>query len=228
MDDQGNDLPGDSGDGGNNGTRANSSDVGDGIDRDGATVRRIGEPEIFGRVPPAATRDLPGQTPADEYEDDDASPSEPSPEAEEVERQLAHYAFVREEREREVRLLFRDVPADEVAAAFRAAGASLITVAAERAAPAISDAPGEEPAENAPRRRRKRSGSKPLGALSVRYFYSLGEVVYTITITATSGVVASVTPIFPVAALSERHLHERMAVVFQRAGSDSSETYSGD
>ena len=225
MDDLGNDLPGDSGDDGNSGSSE------DGIDREGATFRRIGEPEIFGRVPPAATRDLPGQTLAGEYEDDDASPSEPSPEAEEVERQLAHYAFVREEREREVRLLFRDVPADEVAAAFRAAGASLITVAAERAAPATPEtpgAPGEEQVENAPRRRRKRSGSKPLGALSLRYFYSLGELVYTITITATSGVVASVTPIFPVAALSERHLHERMAVVFQRAGSDASGTYSGD
>ena len=211
MDDLGNDLPGDAG------------------DIEDTPVRRIGEPEIIGRPSPFAQRDLPDQVIPGEQEYEEAPSSEPSPEAEEVERQLAHYAFVREEREREVRLLFRDVQADEVAAAFRTAGASLITLAGERAAPAPApEAPANEQVENQPRRRRKRAGPKPLGALSMRYFYALGEIVYTITITAPSGVVASVAPIFPMAALSERELHERMAVVFQRPGPDLPETDPGD
>ena len=50
-----------------------------------------------------------------------------------VERKLAQYAFVREERDREVRLLFRDLPAPEMALSFRAAGANLITLSGERA-----------------------------------------------------------------------------------------------
>ena len=211
MDDLGNDLPDDGG------------------ESEDAPVRRIGEPEIIGRISPSAQRDLPDQAIPGEYDYEEAPSSEPSPEAEEVERQLAHHAFVREEREREVRLLFRDVPADEVAAAFRAAGASLITLAAERATPVSApEALTDKQVESQPRRRRKRAGSKPLGALSLRYFYALGEVVYTITITAPSGVVVSVAPIFPVAALSERELHERMAVVFQRPGTDAPETYPGD
>lgn len=55
----------------------------------------------------------------------------------------------------------------------------------------------------------------------MRYFYALGETVYTITITAPSEVVASVAPIFPVAALSERELNERLAVVFRGLDTDS-------
>ncbi len=202
MDDLGNGLPGD--------------------DKDGP-VRRISEPEIIGRTSPVAPdeRDAPDLSGA--Y--DESAASDPSPEAEEVERQLAHYAFVREEREREVRLLFRDVPADELAAAFRAAGASLISVAGERAAfPIATEVPGEVPGneqgEHPPKRRRKRAGPKTLGPLSMRYFYALGDTVYTVTITAPSEVVASVTPIFPVAALSERELHERMAVVFRGLETD--------
>ncbi len=205
MDDLGNDPPGDAGD--------NKEEP----------VRRISEPEIIGQASPFIQDDLPEQYVPVEY--DEGQLSEPSPEAEEVERQLAHYAFVREEREREVRLLFRDVPADDVAAAFRAAGASLITLAGERATPASApEVSGKEQAERPPRRRRKRAGSQPLGALSLRYFYALGETVYTITITAPSEVVASVAPIFPVAALSERELHDRMAVVFQRPETDLPET----
>ena len=208
MDDLGNNLPGEGED---------------------APVRRINEPEIIGRASPFAQGDLPDQTIPGEQEYEETPPSEPSPEAEEVERQLAHYAFVREEREREVRLLFRDVPADDVAAAFRAAGASLITLAGERATPVPpAEAPVHGQVESEPRRRRKRKGSKPLGALSLRYFYALGETVYTITITAPSGVVASVAPIFPVAALSEHELGERMAVVFQRPEREQPETYAGD
>src|SRR5688572_7366601 len=172
---------------------------GDKDERD-VPVRRISEPEIIGRSYGQGEQPYEGDEPSG-YEED--APNEPSPEAEEVERQLAHYAFVREEREREVRLLFRDVPADEVAVAFRAAGASLITIAGERAAPIAPGAQGGEPGAKSSRRRRKRS-PQPLGALSMRYFYALGELVYTITITAPSEVVASVAPIFPAAALSER------------------------
>ena len=198
MDDLGNGLPGD--------------------DKDGP-VRRISEPDIIGRVSPAAPDEVVEPDLSDAYDEDAAT--DPSPEAEEVERQLAHYAFVREEREREVRLLFRDVPADEVAAAFRAAGASLITVAGERAAPpVVTDASDKAGVDGKPRRKRKR-GPKPLGPLSMRYFYALGETVYTITITAPSELVASVAPIFPVAALSERELHERMAIVFRGLETDS-------
>src|SRR5688500_5502166 len=179
-------------------------------------VRRISEPEILERRPfaPDSLHDQEDEPPGDEG----YAPNEPSPEAEEVERQLAHYAFVREEREREVRLSFRDVPADEVAAAFRAAGASLITMAGERAAPPVPEPKVGEPGSKSSRRRRKRTGPQPLGALSLRYFYALGGLVYTITITAPSEVVRSVAPIFPVAALSERELNERMAVVFHRVG----------
>ncbi len=201
MDDLGNGLPGDD------------------IDE---PVRRIREPEIMGRAsaaPPGAV-DEPDLSGA--YDEDAAGFTQPSPEAEEVERQLAHYAFVREEREREVRLLFRDVPADEVAAAFRAAGASLITLAGEREVPPIAtEVSGNEQVEHPPKRRRKRAGPKTLGPLSMRYFYALGETVYTITITAPSEVVASVAPIFPVAALFERELHERMAIVFRGLETDS-------
>lgn len=122
-----------------------------------------------------------------------------------------------------MRLLFRDVPADEIAAAFRAAGASLITVSAERAGPAESQDADVERTGRPPRqkRRKSRSAATPaLGALSMRYFYALGETVYTVTISAPSEVVPSVAPIFPVAALSERELHTRMSVVFHRPGID--------
>jgi hypothetical protein len=143
-----------------------------------------------------------------------------------VERQLAQYAFIREERDREVRLLFRDVPADEVARAFRASGASLVTIYGERLTPAapppddageeIGTPPGED--SDAPRRPRKRQAaphSPPAGEVVVRYFYSLGEMVYTVGIAVPSGVVESVAGIYPVAALSEHEIRDRIAVVFK-------------
>src|SRR5437016_1401948 len=58
---------------------------------------------------------------------------------ESVERKLARFAFVREERDREVRLLFRDVPPAEIAAAFKVTGATLISIAGERILPAVAD-----------------------------------------------------------------------------------------
>ena len=115
-----------------------------------------------------------------------------------VEGQLAQFAFTREEREREVRLTFRDVPADEVALAFRAAGAMLITVSGERAGRNAGGAEAQTPSD-----------------VTLRYFYSLGEMVYTISITSTSGVFGSVAAIFPVATLSEQELGARLAVAFQ-------------
>ncbi|HET6261868.1 MAG TPA: hypothetical protein VFG99_06475 [Chloroflexia bacterium] len=144
---------------------------------------------------------------------------------EQVERQLASFAFVREEREREVRLHFRDVSAGELAMSFRRSGASLISIMGERArvvaAPAAEEAaatPADEEGHAGGFRRRRRShsdaASTPPGELTMRYFYSLGELVYTISITVPSGVVQSVAGIYPNAALPERELQEHLGVVF--------------
>jgi hypothetical protein len=131
-----------------------------------------------------------------------------------VERQLAQFTFMREEREREVRLLFRDVPADEVARAFRSAGASLITLAGERVgAPAGAVPPVDEHGEQPTRKRRTRRKS-PAGEVVVRYFYALGEMVYTVGIVSSAGVLPSVAGIYPGAAICERELRDRFALVF--------------
>ncbi len=153
---------------------------------------------------------------------------EPHPEgagqAEEPLRKLASYAFMREEHEREVRLHFRSVPANGVAAALRAAGATLITLTGERVkqpgeASAMTDAEG--PAEAAERGARKRRKSKaravPSGEIIIHYFYSLGGIIYTVSITEPSGLVASIANIYPVAANSERELQQRLGLVFTRA-----------
>ncbi|MDQ3928074.1 MAG: NADH-quinone oxidoreductase subunit C [Chloroflexota bacterium] len=145
---------------------------------------------------------------------------------EQVERQLASFAFVREEREREVRLHFRDVPAAELAMSFRRSGAGLISMMGERARlavppPAEEDAAAsledESSAGSVRRRRRSHSGAEapPPGELTVRYFYSLGDIVYTISIAAPSGVIQSVVNIYPNAALPEHELREHLGVVFQ-------------
>lgn len=142
---------------------------------------------------------------------------------EQVERQLASFAFVREEREREVRLHFRDVPAGELAMSFRRSGAGLITLMGERARvasmPSDGDAtsPGDEADTGSIRRRRRSQPGTAFpqtGEVTVRYFYSLGELVYTISITAPSGVVQSISSIYPNAALPERELQEQLGVVF--------------
>jgi hypothetical protein len=146
---------------------------------------------------------------------------------EQVERQLASFAFVREEREREVRLHFRDVPAGELAMSFRRSGAGLITMMGERAR-VVAPPAADEDVPNAPededeahvagtrRRHRSHSGAEaaPSGELTVRYFYSIGEIVYTISIVAPSGVIQSVANIYPNAALPERELQEHLGVVF--------------
>lgn len=150
-----------------------------------------------------------------------------------VERQLARFAFVREEREREVRLQFRDVPAGYIAGAFRAAGASLITITAERAegqsltanaemAPVGVPAQPEGSRHNHPHHARRRPepdagvrDQRP-GELTVHYFYALGDIVYTVSITASSGVVESVAEVYPMAALAESELQATLHVVFRR------------
>jgi hypothetical protein len=150
-----------------------------------------------------------------------------------VERQLAQFAFVREEREREVRLQFRDVPAGYIAGAFRASGASLITITAERAesqnlmanaevAPVGVPAQPEGSRHNHPHHARRRlepdagAGHQRPGELTVHYFYALGDIVYTVSITASSGVVESVAEIYPVAALVESELQATLHVVFRK------------
>jgi hypothetical protein len=106
-----------------------------------------------------------------------------------VERQLAHYAFVREERDREVRLHFRDVPSSEIARAFREAGAYLISLTAERA---------------------HLGGVGEMGGDAVvRYFYSLRETVYTVSIASSVGVFGSIAGVYPLAAPMEAEVVKR-------------------
>jgi len=69
----------------------------------------------------------------DEDAEDDQFEQFARPEEEPLRRQLAQFAFVREEDDREVRLSFRDVPANEIARTFRGSGALLISITAERA-----------------------------------------------------------------------------------------------
>jgi hypothetical protein len=152
---------------------------------------------------------------------------------ESVERGLAQYVFVREEREREVRLLFRDASPADVARTFRSAGAHLITLSAERASPASSpiatpptpeqelDTEASEDSEfneHVSKRKEGKPKSRMLGhragEVLLRYFYALGEIVYTVSIVSTSGVATSISGIYPLAARSERDLTERLAIVF--------------
>lgn len=137
---------------------------------------------------------------------------EPGEEHGPVERQLAQYAFTREEREREVRLLFRDAPAAHIAHSFWAAGATLITLSGERSGPPANSAPTTN-SESRSRRRRKTRDTPP-GEITLRYFYALGGLVYTVSIVSPSGVVQSIAGLYPSATLSERELSDRLSVVF--------------
>ncbi|MGA7731856.1 MAG: hypothetical protein WCD37_11375, partial [Chloroflexia bacterium] len=99
---------------------------------------------------------------------DDAQDTKPEDAEEVLGQELASFAFLREEDDREVRLHFRDAPANEVARAFRRAGAFFITMTGERAramqpppASLPDDAAGptdEEMPLLSRRRRRGRSG----------------------------------------------------------------------
>ena len=149
-------------------------------------------------------------------------------EGETVEQKLAQYAFVREEREREVRLIFRDVPAYEMAVSFRAAGAQLITIAGERVQQGGAGAVGASSSENTERalvesqpresgrrrRRHERAPQPPTGDVVLRYFFAMGELVYTVILAAPAGVMGSIAAIFPVARLSEEEIQSRLRVVF--------------
>lgn len=144
-----------------------------------------------------------------------------------VERQLAQYAFMREEREREIRLLLRDVPADEIARAFLSSGAALLSISGDRAgvrAPS-QDAPheatyGENTGEQPITPRKRRRGARtahPRGEIVLRYFYAIGDIIYTVNIITSTGVARSISRYYPVSALSERELQERIGVVFTSA-----------
>jgi hypothetical protein len=53
-----------------------------------------------------------------------------------------------------------------------------------------------------------------LGELTVRYFYALGDLVYTVSIVTPSGIITSIAAVYPSALLPERDLHERLAAIF--------------
>jgi hypothetical protein len=169
-------------------------------------------------------------------------------EQEPLRRQLAQFAFVREEDDREVRLTFRDVPADEIARAFRGSGALLISMMGERALapPAMSASPSSvQPdlditsqesvaLQDRKKRTHKRLASLPyedmpasarpsrhIGELTTRYFFALGDLVYTINIISPTGIVESIAGIFPAAAQSEHELQSRLAAVFREKRSQT-------
>jgi hypothetical protein len=151
---------------------------------------------------------------------------EPGEQPNVVEGQLAQYAFVREEREGEVRLLIREAPADEIARGFRAAGASLITLAGERTRPLAPTSPtgpeagtspdAEEISERRAHRRHKteKAQSPSQGEVTIRYFYAMGDLIYTVSVVTPMGIARSVASVYPSAALAERELRERLSVIF--------------
>jgi hypothetical protein len=122
-----------------------------------------------------------------------------------------------------VRMYFRDTPPNEIAASFRRAGAAFITMTGERAftpppdaVPATDEHHADTTSHEPKRKRRsRRSVRRPSrqGEATLRYFYSLGEIVYTAIISSPSGIVRSIAPVYPAAALSERELQERLALV---------------
>ena len=116
-------------------------------------------------------------------------------------------------------MYFRDAPPNEVAASFRRAGAAFITMTGERAFSPAAPAPddhdiGDSKAEPRSRRaRRKLRRSRRQGEATLRYFYALGEIVYTAIVSAPGGIVRSIAPVYPAAAITERELQERLALV---------------
>ncbi len=147
--------------------------------------------------------------------------------------ELAAFAFLREEDDREVRLSFRDVPADSIANSFRRAGALFISLAGERvrtmearpASPAsVTGASAEEDVPPLSRRKRRRKADaesraaqgeigQPPGELIVRYFYATENLVYTVIITSSTGIIKSIARVYPSAELSERELRVRLGAI---------------
>jgi hypothetical protein len=140
--------------------------------------------------------------------------------SETVERQLAQFAFIREERDREVRLSFRDVSPADLAKMFLASGASFISLTGERASTQPDDeepaSPADESVEPRPHRRRKVAQPTPqTGEPTLLYFYALGDLLYTVSVTSSSGVVPSIAGFYPAAALSESELQGGLEVFFR-------------
>jgi hypothetical protein len=147
---------------------------------------------------------------------------------ESVERMLAQYVFVREERDREVRLLFRDVPAPDIAASFRAAGAGLISITGERVSaqpPAAStaDEPLAPPSAGAAKKKRKgmtegpEAAARLAGEPVIIYFYALRETVYTVSIALPAGIAGSIAAIYPCARIPEQEVERRLGIVVRSA-----------
>jgi hypothetical protein len=140
-----------------------------------------------------------------------------------VERRLAQFAFVREERDREVRLIFRAVSPAEVAAAFRATGARLLTIAGERVthpdaslySPQPDDADAPEADEKDAPLEHANLPPRPQ-ELTLRYFFSIGESVYTVSIAAHEGEAQSVAGVYPAARAIEDEIAERLGAIFSR------------
>jgi hypothetical protein len=192
-----------------------------------------GTPQPFDDLPPGQEMPSDGLRQSDEHGADDYDAAE---DAEEVlGNDLAGYAFLREDDDREVRLYFRDAPVGELALAFRKAGGLLLSIAGERALVVPPPAPtAGEPAQSesqgdsqSHRRRRHRSGdseadlaheparSRHTGELTLRYFFALEDIVYTLIITSSTGVIESIAGIYPQAALSEQEVRARTAAIFK-------------
>jgi hypothetical protein len=147
-------------------------------------------------------------------------------------QELASFAFLREDDEREVRLYFRDMPANEIALLFQRAGAIFVSMTGERAhpmqpinpepaRPEAEDEDGSDPTPQ-PRRKKKRrqqasagDRTRPLGELTVRYFFSTETLVYTVIITSSTSIMQSIESIYPSARLLERELEARLATSFR-------------
>ena len=192
-----------------------------------------GTPQPFDDLPPSQELPSDGPWQSDEQSADYYDAAEDTEEV--LGNDLAGYAFLREDDDREVRLYFRDAPVGELALAFRKAGGLLLSIAGERALVVPPAAPSSgEPAQadalvdgQSHRRRRHRSSdseadlaheparSRHTGELTLRYFFALEDIVYTLIITSSTGVIESIAGIYPQAALSEQEVRARTAAIFK-------------
>ena len=192
-----------------------------------------GTPQPFDDLLPGQELPSDGLRQSNEQGADDYDAAEDTEEV--LGNDLAGYAFLREDDDREVRLYFRDAPVGELALAFRKAGGLLLSIAGERALVVPPPAPTSgEPAQadasidsQSHRRRRHRSSdseadlaheparSRHTGELTLRYFFALEDIVYTLIITSSAGVIESIAGIYPQAALSEQEVRARTAAIFK-------------